>query len=168
MTQAPPRLRHWRDADLPLLQQWRNDVPLQAQLLARARGSDEAAVRRWLAERAAPPRSLLFVIADADADVAIGYLQVVDIDAEDRRGELGICLGPQDQGRGRGTAALQVAMELLRREHGLRKINLRVRSDNERALRCYERLGFQRCGVWRQHVFVEGAWRDVVLMERFL
>jgi RimJ/RimL family protein N-acetyltransferase len=165
---AAPRLRPWREADLPLLQQWRNDVPLQAQLLARARGSDSEAVRRWLAERSAPPRSLLLVVADAASDEALGYLQVVDIDADDRRGELGICLGPQAQDRGIGTAALRLALERLKQEHGLRKINLRVRSDNARALRCYDRLGFARCGTWGEHVFLEGAWRDVVLMEKFL
>ncbi|HEX2543238.1 MAG TPA: GNAT family protein [Ramlibacter sp.] len=168
MNAGAPLLRPWRDADVPALQQWRNDVALQAQLLARARGSDEGAVRRWLAERSAGPKSLLLVIADVTSDAPLGYLQIVDIDAEDRRGELGICLAPQAQGRGLGTAAVRLALEHARSEAGLRKINLRVRSDNARAIRCYERLGFVRCGVWREHVFIEGGWRDVVLMEIFL
>lgn len=168
MNAGAPLLRPWREADVPRLRQWRNDVALQAQLLARARGSDEEAVRRWLTERSAAPKSLLFVIADAASDAPLGYLQIVDIDAEDRRGELGICLGGEAQGRGVGTAALRLALEHARREAGLRKINLRVRSDNTRAIRCYERLGFRHCGVWREHVFIEGGWRDVVLMEVFL
>lgn len=168
MSPQAPRLRPWRDADVPRLLQWRNDVALQAQLLARARGSDEAAVRRWLSERSAPPRSLLFVVADGESDAALGYLQIVDIDPEDRRGELGICLGLEAQGRGWGTSALRLALAHAKDVAGLRKINLRVRSDNTRAIRCYERLGFGHCGLWRQHVHIEEAWRDVALMEIFL
>jgi diamine N-acetyltransferase len=163
-----PTLRPWRDSDLPRLQALRNDVPLQAQLLARARGSDESAVRRWLIERSNAGTSLFFVIADSETDDVLGYLQFADIDAIDRRGELGICLAPEAQGHGHGSASLRLALDQVRRSPGLRKVTLRVRSDNERAIRCYQRLGFAQCGLLREHVFIEDGWRDVVLMELFL
>lgn len=161
-------LRPWRETDIPFLQQLRNDVPLQAQLLARARGSDEAAVRRWLQARAEGERSLFLVIADPDAGEPLGYLQIVDIDPEDRRGELGICLAPAAQGRGLGRAAVRAALAAARSDRGLRKVSLRVRADNLRAIRCYDATGFARCGLLREHVCIEGSWRDVVLMEAFL
>lgn len=162
------RLRPWRDSDVPFLTGIRNDVPLQAQLLARARGSDETQVRRWLHDRTAAPGRLLLVIAHAVTDAPLGFVQVSDLDPVDRRGELGIGLAPQAQGAGHGGRALSLLLDHLRVTRGLRKMQLRVRSDNVRAIRCYERAGFERCGLMRSHVHIEGAWRDVVLMERLL
>ena len=162
------RLRPWRDTDVPFLMRLRNDVPLQAQLLARARGSDEAQVRRWLHDRTALPGRLFLVIADATTDAPLGFVQVSDLDPLDRRGELGIGLTTEAQGAGHGGRALELLLEHLRATRGLRKMSLRVRSDNARAIRCYERAGFERCGLLRSHAHIEGAWRDVVLMERLL
>ena len=162
------RLRPWRDTDVPFLMRMRNDVPLQAQLLARARGSDETQVRRWLLERTAMPGRLFLVIAHADTDAPLGFVQVSDLDSVDRRGELGIGLAPEAQGAGHGGRALTLLLNHLQATRDLRKMSLRVRSDNASAIRCYERSGFERCGLLRRHVHIEGAWRDVVLMERLL
>lgn len=162
------RLRPWRDGDVPFLMRLRNDIPLQAQLLARARGSDEAQVRGWLQDRTLPPARLFLVIADATTDATLGFVQVSDLDPLDRRGELGIGLASEAQGSGHGGRALSLLLEHLRATRGLRKMSLRVRSDNERAIRCYERAGFVRCGLLRSHVHIENAWRDVMLMECLL
>jgi hypothetical protein len=60
---AEPRigLRPWRDVDVATLRDLRNDVELQAMLLARARGSDDAAVREWLGRRSSGGSVLLVV-----------------------------------------------------------------------------------------------------------
>jgi diamine N-acetyltransferase len=168
LSTAVVRLREWRVSDVPALRVLRNDDPLQAQLLARARGSDEAAVLRWLETRAASPNSWFRIVADGATDAPLGYLQVVDIEPDDHRGEFGICLAPDAQGKGRGLAALRLALQEAARVHALRKVSLRVRTDNARAIRCYEAAGFERCGLLREHVHIEGAWRDVLLMEHFL
>jgi diamine N-acetyltransferase len=162
------RLRPWHDADVPLLMRLRNDIPLQAQLLARVRGSDETQVRRWLYERTALPRRVFLVIANAATDAPLGFVQVSDLDPLDRRGELGIGLVAEAQGVGHGARALALLLENMRSARGLRKMSLRVRSDNTRAIRCYERAGFVRCGLLRSHVHFEGVWRDVVMMECML
>ncbi len=161
-------LRAWRDVDVELLTVLRNDRHLQSLLLARVRGSDEAQVRQWLRERTSGADSLFFVVAESPADRCIGYVQLAAIDWVDRNGDLGICLAPAHQGQGVGTRALTLAIDALRRTWGIRKISLRVRSDNLRAIRCYERFGFAHCGLQRRHVNLDGAWLDVVLMELFV
>lgn len=161
------RLRAWSEPDLPALLRWRNDVALQAQLLARARGSNEAQVREWLRERTAGT-NLFFIVADRHTDAALGYLQFTGFDPVDSRADLGICLGSEAQGRGVGSEALRLAFVYLHQTWNLRKLSLRVRSDNERAMRCYRRLGFEACGLLREHVRLEGSWCDVVLMDLFL
>lgn len=162
------RLRPWLDTDIPFLMRLRNDAALQAQLLTQARGSDEAKVRQWLHERTARPGRMLLVIAESTTDEPLGFVQVSDLDPLNRRGELGIGLAPEAQGHGHGGRTLTLLMEHLRATRGLRKMSLQVRHDNQQAIRCYERAGFVRCGLLRSHVHIEGAWRDVILMECLL
>ena len=161
------RLRPWRDADVATLRELRNDVALQAMLLARARGSDDAMVREWLGRRGSGA-SLLLVVAEAGGDLAIGWVQAVDIDRDDRRADIGICLAPAHQGKGLGTEAMRAFMEHLDANEGIGKVTLRVRADNDRAVACYRRLGFRECGTLRAHARFDGRWIDVVLMEAFL
>jgi len=162
------RLRPWQPSDLAPLQLLRNDVSLQAQLLSRARGSDEAAVRTWLERKAAEPTTLFWVVADAASDAALGYLQFTGMDPIDRTANLGICLAPNAQGRGLGTEALAAAIDCLRRTNAARKVTLRVRGDNTAAIACYRRAAFVDCGRMRRHVCFDGVLHDVVLMEMFL
>jgi RimJ/RimL family protein N-acetyltransferase len=162
------RLRPWRDDDLPVLTGLRNDVALQAQLLARAQGSRPEQVREWLQCRSGQADRLLFIIADRGDDQARGFIQVSDLDLLDGHANLGICLLGQVRGCGLGGQAISLLADYLRDQWRLRKLVLRVRADNAAALRCYEKAGFERCGLLRQHVFIEGCWQDVVLMELFL
>lgn len=165
---AEIRLRSWKDEDLDTMTELRNDVPLQAQLLARVRGSDEAQVRQWLQDRSSNADSILFIIADRVSDAAVGFLQFTGVDPIDRRAELGICVSRHRQGKGFGTEAISIALPHLRDIWDLRKVSLRVRADNEGAIRCYRKIGFEQCGRLREHVYIEGAWHDLVLMEIFL
>lgn len=162
------RLRQWRDEDLSSLTTWRNDVTLQAQLMARARGSDEAKVRNWLESRTNSPDGLFFVAATLENDQAIGYLQVNNLNLVDQHGELGICLAPALQGKGYGTEAIRLVAGYLSATWGLRKISIRVIADNQRAIKSYLKCGFVECGRMREHFLIDGQWKDVLLMELFV
>lgn len=161
-------LRAWAERDVAFLTTLRNDRALQALLLARVRGSDEGQVRQWLRDRSSATDSLFFVIADAASGNCIGYAQLAAIDWVDRNGNLGICIAPAHQGRGVGAQTLALLMEALRATWSIRKVSLRVRTDNLRAIRCYERFGFAHCGLQHRHVYLDGKWLDVALMELFV
>lgn len=162
------RLRSWKEADLALLRNMRNDVLLQAQLLARPRGSDENQVREWLKGFSGASDSFIFILADPVDDTALGFLQFKNTDFVSRNSELGICLAPNAQGRGIGSEVLALAGAYMHDTWGLGKIWLKVRGDNIAAIKCYEKAGFKHCGRLSNHVFISGAWHDVVLMELFL
>ena len=70
------RLRGWQDSDLEVITEMRNDLALQAQLLARARGSNVPQVRQWLQDRSVDPHGLLLIVASRDDDRTLGYLQL--------------------------------------------------------------------------------------------
>jgi RimJ/RimL family protein N-acetyltransferase len=161
-------LRPWLEEDLPVFTDLRNDVRLQAQLLSRVRGSRPVQVREWLESFTGQADRILLVITEKAHKTALGYIQVTDLNSLDARADLGICLVNRAQGRGLGGEAISMLADHLRDQWHLRKLSLRVRADNAAALRCYEKLGFERCGLLRQHVFISGIWHDIVLMELFL
>ncbi len=67
-------------------------------------------------------------------------------------------------GRGIGTAATRLVVAYGFEELGLHRIELRVLHDNARAIKAYERCGFQREGVHRDVEFVSGRWLSDLYM----
>ncbi len=162
------RLRPWIDSDIPALTALRNDISIQAQLLSRTRGSNPIQIRDWLNDRSSHNDRLFYVIAESATNRCGGFLQIDKINLLDRRAELGICVLPDFQGRGFAKEAISLVKGHLVAYWNLRKLNLSVRADNTVARRAYHKIGFQECGQLRSHVFLEGDWHDVVLMEWLL
>jgi RimJ/RimL family protein N-acetyltransferase len=97
--------------------------------------------------------------------VHIGGCGLHEIEWRHRWGELGIVIGAHDYwGRGYGTDAVQTLSAWAFDTLNLNRVFLRVFADNARAIRCYEKVGYQHEGRLRQHVFNNGAYRDVLLM----
>ncbi|WP_299866399.1 GNAT family N-acetyltransferase [uncultured Hoeflea sp.] len=139
---AEVELRTWKDEDLPFLQKLRNDVELQAQLLSTARGSDMDAVRAWLDRRTTGRDRLFRVIAVDDGNSAAGYLQAEAIAETPDRWSFGICIAPDCQGAGLGTASLLALERLLVTSFGAQELTLEVGARNAPAIRCYHGLGY--------------------------
>lgn len=81
--------------------------------------------------------------------------------------ELSIYVARDFRGRGAGRAALD---QLVRsaEEEGFWKLLGGVLSGNAASLRLLRAAGFREVGVYRKHARLDGAWRDVVLLERLL
>ncbi|MBV9449804.1 MAG: GNAT family N-acetyltransferase [Streptosporangiaceae bacterium] len=82
-------------------------------------------------------------------------------------GIAGLAVIPDARGRGVASALLAAA-EQHARDHGARKLSLRVLSSNDAALRLYERCGFRREGTLREEFLIEGRYVDDVLMAKHL
>lgn len=160
-------LRGWREADLNTLCELRNDLALQDLLLAQARPSSPERVRRWLIDKSDQEQALFFVIAERGAGQCLGYVQLVNMRVLHGTAELGICLAPAAQGRGVGRAALQLLEGYAQRVFALRKIILQVLAE-QGAAEFYRRVGYREVGRLQAHVFQNGQYRDVFLMERLL
>ena len=74
-----------------------------------------------------------------------------------------IMLDPDYRGRGLAAAATRLLVRHLVFELDYHRVQLEVYGFNERALRHFERAGFQREGVRRQAYWRHGAWVDGVL-----
>ena len=79
---------------------------------------------------------------------------------------LDIVLGAAHQDRGLGSEALRLVIDWLVAERGHHRITIDPRVDNERAIRCYEAVGFRRVGVMQAYERSDaGGWHDALLME---
>ncbi|SFS05904.1 diamine N-acetyltransferase [Dyella sp. OK004] len=161
-------LREWRESDLQDLALLRNDVELQALLMARAKPNSIERVRHWLSERTSREEMSFFVAAARVDDAVLGYLQIANIDRYNEVGELGICLAHGAQGNGLAREACQLLEPYLRQVLGLRKLTLQVLASNERAVSFYRKSGYREVGRLEQHFHFNGQYHDVLVMERFL
>ena len=76
---------------------------------------------------------------------------------------LGIGVIKPYRGRGIGTALIQTTLQAARAK-SLTRIELTVRTDNERAKALYEKFGFVVEGVCRRDMYVNGVHQDSFLM----
>jgi RimJ/RimL family protein N-acetyltransferase len=63
-------------------------------------------------------------------------------------------------GLGIGSLMLDTLIEWARSTQIVKKINLRVRTDNQRAILLYERKGFVMEGTIRKEIFLDGKYFD--------
>jgi ribosomal-protein-alanine N-acetyltransferase len=77
---------------------------------------------------------------------------------------LGYQLDASAQGKGLMFEALRAALDDLFATRGLHRVQAAYIPENERSARLLERLGFERIGIARRYLFINGAWRDHVLM----
>ncbi|MER9586132.1 GNAT family protein [Mesorhizobium sp. M0276] len=91
-----------------------------------------------------------------------------DISRHDRlihahRGTLGMGIIPSYRGRGLGLRLINATLAQARRA-GFVRVELSVHSDNARAISLYDKVGFAREGVQRDAVYIDGEYRDTIMM----
>jgi putative acetyltransferase len=70
------------------------------------------------------------------------------------------------QGRGAGTALMQAAVDLADNWLNLSRLELEVYTDNEAAVRLYQKFGFSIEGTLRRFAYRDGQYVDAYCMAR--
>ena len=77
---------------------------------------------------------------------------------------LGYAIDATHEGRGLMREALQAALaDAFGPRVHLHRVQANVRPENTRSLALLSRLGFEREGLAREYLFIDGAWRDHVM-----
>ena len=83
-----------------------------------------------------------------------------------RHAGMDITLGAEWRGQGLGADALRTLARHLLTERGHWRLTIDPAADNERAIRCYEAIGFRRVGIVRRYERLpDGSFRDGLLMD---
>jgi aminoglycoside 6'-N-acetyltransferase len=87
-------------------------------------------------------------------------------DPEYRHAGIDLCLTTARHGQDLGSDAVRTLVRHLVRDLGHHRIVIDPALDNERAIRCYERVGFSRVGIMRRYERApDGSWRDGLLLD---
>ncbi|WP_454850356.1 N-acetyltransferase family protein [Rhizobium binxianense] len=133
--------------------------------------------RRYLALGDAPPieRTRAFVQDNLDArnphlvamdgETVVGWCDVRRDGGFNaaHAGTLGMGLLPDYREQGIGRLLIEAALDAAR-AIGLTRVALRVNASNLRAIRLYEAVGFEREGVLRDAIFLDGQYQDIFMM----
>ncbi len=147
--------------DIPQYTQWLNDPTVRAGV-GGALPIGEKRMRERVENEWYGPNEFQLTIVLREGNRAVGGLSVNSIKWKDRSARMAISIGvPDCRGKGYGTEAIRLVLDHAFGGLGLNRLELDVYANNSRAVRCYERLGFQREGVRRQAVFLDGGYVDM-------
>lgn len=79
---------------------------------------------------------------------------------------LGIMVRDDYQGRGIGRRLMESLLDLADNWLDLRRVELEVLADNDRAIQLYKSLGFEEEGVKRAAHIAHGEYKDLLMMAR--
>jgi RimJ/RimL family protein N-acetyltransferase len=149
---------------IPRMVGWVNDVALMRFVGMPGNFSTEQE-REWLVRMRNSVSDMVLGIIRCDTGEHIGNVGLHGISAVHHHAEYGICLGEKSSwGQGFGTSAGRLILDYGFNQRNLARIFLRVLGFNERGIRSYDKLGFALEGRQRRHVWVDGAYHDMVLM----
>ena len=152
------RLRPLRGEDAPRLAEigsqpevarWWPDITVD-ELVAKAEGRDEVEA---------------FAIEHEGELVGLGQIYEHS-DPEFRHAGIDLFLDPRLHGRGLGRDSVRTLARWLVEERGHHRIVIDPAAANEKAIRCYEAVGFKPIGVLRRYWRdPDGVWRDGLLLD---
>jgi RimJ/RimL family protein N-acetyltransferase len=107
----------------------------------------------------------IFLVVELDNEI-IGCLNFAGGRRERLKhtGEFGVSVKKKYWNMGIATQLIKELINWANESNIISKINLKVREDNERALRLYEKLGFIREGRVTREFYVDGKYYDVIIM----
>lgn len=79
-------------------------------------------------------------------------------------GEFGISILKKYWGLNIGEFMITYLLEWAKETKEVRKIDLRVRSDNGRAISLYKKMGFEEQGLFKRDFFLDGKFFDSISM----
>lgn len=143
---------------------WRNSDPVRAFMYSDATIEWEDHLR-WYEH----------MIADSSCDYRlfcyqdkpVGLTSATQIDSHSGKCVWGLYIGDQSVPSGSGIWLGYHALNRMINELGMRKVICEAFAFNTRAVRLYEKLGFEQEGLFREHVLKNGRYEDVVSMAIF-
>ena len=108
----------------------------------------------------------VFSIVDQETDRVIGRCMFFNVDAVNRTAMMGIVIGEKDHwDQGYGQEAISLLLDYGFNLLNLHSVMLGTFSFNQRAIHCYEKVGFKLIGRRREARIIAGEAYDLILMD---
>lgn len=156
------------ERDAPLHARWGRDSHYQRLLDSDpARINSAKAIQKWLEKNLEKDslESIEFMIYTLAEDLPIGFVGLGGFNFAHGDAWVGIGIGERAYwNKGFGTDAMQVLLNYAFNELNLHRLTLNVFEYNQRAVRSYEKAGFQVEGRMREFLNREGRRWDLIFM----
>ncbi len=107
-----------------------------------------------------------YAIIAKEGNQLLGNAGLESVDNINRTAEIGIFIGEEaKRSKGYGSEALKLLLEYGFKTLNLNNIMLKLNATNERALKCYEKMGFQLIGHRTAARYIDGKYIDMIYME---
>lgn len=122
---------------------WMRDVDALKFIAAAARTEKLADLNEYVREKVDRDDVLFLGIFEQGSDLHIGNIKYEPLDSAKGEATMGILIGDASyRGKGVTGEVIKASSEWLKSNRGVRRILLGVSSDNEAAMRAYEKVGF--------------------------
>ncbi|OEH93998.1 GNAT family N-acetyltransferase [Bacillus solimangrovi] len=109
--------------------------------------------------------SLMYKVIDSHCNEMVGIIALSRLNYKHRTGRIGkVLTSPTMRGKGLGKWMMKEMCRIGFEELSLHRISLGVFDFNEGAIRCYEKVGFQKDGLLREVVQVDGEYWNMFEM----
>ena len=165
MTTSPLTLRSVQPKDAEAITRLMADPEVFGNLLQGPYPTEEAWAKRLNAQPSG--KSLRLVALQAEEIVGLANLQDTGHIRRSHAVGLAISVSKHAQGQGVGTALMRGLTDYADQWGHILRIELTVFADNARAIRLYERFGFEHEGRFKGYALRNGQYSDVLCMARW-
>lgn len=167
-------LRALAEKDINEMLEWMHDPEIQKCFRVNMADYTREDVRHFICSAEVKPvdgRDIHYAIAD-DNDEYLGTISLKSVDLVSSNAEYAISLRKCAQGKGIAAWATKEILRIAFEEFGFQRVYLNVLSDNQKAIRLYEKCGFVYEGTFRNHLLLRGEYKSLrwysVLKEEYM
>src|SRR5690606_8503071 len=108
-------------------------------------------------------KQLRLMICDLEMN-RLGMIDIFDFEPRDRRAALGILIADkEDRNKGYGAEVLSLISNYCFSHLGLHQVYANVTADNQASIKLFENSNFEKVGVKKDWVLIQGKFKDEIL-----
>ncbi|WP_164670825.1 GNAT family N-acetyltransferase [Virgibacillus doumboii] len=164
LTGSKTRLTRFKEADLPVLEQWYQDEEFMRLMdTSPAFPKTVEELKEWYVKKQ-KNNEFLFAVRTLESDELIGFIALDEIDWANRNSWLALGIGDKaNWNKGYGQEILRLALGFAFRELNLHRVQLSVFESNKRAIAAYEKCGFKHEGGHREYLIRDSEPEDMLI-----
>lgn len=154
------KLRELKEKDAPLMLEWMHDDEINKNFRFNAKDQTIETAKVFIKNANEDTANKHFAVVDEN-DEYLGTISLKNIDHDNLKAEYAVCFRKKAQGTGAAQWATQAILEYGFKTLHLNRIYLNVLSENKRAIRFYEKMGFIYEGETKEDVIIRGEKKDL-------
>ncbi len=143
---------------------WRNNPSVKKNFIFRETFTAEIH-NNWINTQVKSGKVVQYIILEKSTNTPVGSVYFRDVDKVNNSAEFGIFIGEDSaRGKGLGGEATKLFVNFGFNNLNLHRISLRLLKGNDVAYKAYAAAGFKKEGVFKDMVFLDGKYCDIIFM----